>query len=179
MIANPQQVEPQRHNQTAAIILRMNDSDTDFWREALSQAPVVTPPQPSTLFWASHFAEHQDRDRTFRELEESTYVTRLFEAGWDGYDAPVPAEEAVTDTLYTLHKIKQDSTLTPYSVLPSAEGGVGISFRGRDNKRAVIELLNGASSSYTLYGIGHPTESLEFDLETDLSKVIQRLTEYL
>jgi hypothetical protein len=178
MIASGQQVQHQLQNHTAAIILRLNDSDTEFWRQTLSQTNPTRPLHPSTLFWGNHFA-HKDRDKTFRQLEESTYVTSLYEAGWDGYDAPAPNQAAVASTLSVLSKMREESGLIPYSVLPSADGGVGISFRGQGNKRAVLELLNDGTASYMQYGKGCPTESTEFDSNTDLPTIFQRLGEYL
>jgi hypothetical protein len=170
-------IAPQIHDQlqdnTTAIVHRLDDLDSPFWRLNSRILPLPS----ASAFWSNELAV-VERARKFTQLAESTKKTKSLEVGWDGYRAPVPNDVAVATTLVVLFKVL-NSQLTPYSVLPSADGGVGISFRGRDNKRAVLELLNDGTSSYMLYGKGHPTERSEFDSNTDLPRILQRLEGYL
>jgi len=159
-------VQNRVQNDIAAIVFRIDATQSGFWM----QHSDVFPKESASIFWA--------RERQFMQLSESTHKAKAFEKGWDGYDAPAPNDVSVIRTLAVLSKVR-DSKLSPYSVLPSADGGVGISFRGNANKRAVLELLNDGTSSYMLYGKGHPIESSEFNSNTDLSRILQRLEEYL
>ena len=149
-----------------AIVYRIDATQSGFWAEHSD----VFPEESASIFWA--------RGRQFMQLAEATRRAKAFEKGWDGYDAPAPNDVSVTRTLTVLSRVR-DSKLSPYSVLPSADGGVGISFRGNANKRAVLELLNDGTASYMLFGKGHPIESSEFNSNTDLPRILQRLEEYL
>ena len=147
-------------NDVATIVYRIDTTQSDFWMQHTDVS----------IFWT--------RELQFRQLTESTRKAKAFEEGWDGYDAPAPNDASVARTLEVLSRVR-DSKLSPYSVLPSADGGVGISFRGNANKRAVLELLNDGTSSYMLFGKGYPIESSEFNSNTDLPRILQRLEEYL
>ena len=145
---------------------RLEAERSDFWKQHMQ----FFQEESASAFW--------ERDLRFIRLTESTRKAKSFEQGWDGYEAPTPSDASVTRTLQVLSKVRE-SKLTPYSVLPSADGGVGISFRGNAGKRAVLELLNDGTSSYTFYGKQHPTESAEFDSNTELPRILQLLEEYL
>jgi hypothetical protein len=166
MIASPPQVQNHVQNDIPGIVDRVDAAKSEFWR----QHSDVYPKESLSAFWT--------RARHFMQLSDSACKAMAFKKGWDGYDAPAPSHVSVARTLEVLSKVR-DSRLTPYSVLPSADGGVGISFRGTANKRAVLELFNDDTCSYMLYGKGHPTESSEFDSNTELRRIIQRLEEYL
>jgi len=166
MIAISPPIPNQARSDIAAIVHRVDTTDSSFWR----QHNGVLPTESVSPFWT--------REREFVQLKESTRKAKGFGKGWDGYDAPAPNDTSVARTLAVLSKVR-DSKLTPYSVLPSADGGIGISFRGNGNKRAVLELLNDGTSSYMLYGKGLPTESSEFDLSGELTKILGLLEEYL
>jgi hypothetical protein len=159
-------ISPPVQTDVAAIVYRMDVTQSGFWM----QHTDVFPKESASIFWT--------RERQFMQLTESTRKAKAFEKGWDGYDAPAPNDASVARTLEVL-SIMRDSGLSPYSVLPSADGGVGISFRGEAKKRAVLELLNDGTSSYMLYGKGHPIESSEFNSYTDLPRTLQRLKEHL
>lgn len=150
----------------AAIVYHEDAIDSHFWMQNLSVIPELT----TSAFWT--------RQRHFIELSRSANRAATFEEGWDGYDAPTPNDVALTNALEVLRSVR-NSPLNPYSVLPSADGGIGISFRGRDNKRAILEFLNDNTSSYSLYGIGHPTETSDFNLSTELQAILKRLEAYL
>jgi hypothetical protein len=166
MIVCPPPVQNLVQNDIAALVYRADTMKTNFWRQHSNVLPVPSP----SAFWA--------RARHFIKLTESARKATAFENGWDGYNAPPPNDESVDRTLEVLSEV-QVSKLTPYSVLPSADGGVGISFRGNADKRAILELLNDGTSLYMLYGKGYPLESSVFDTNTELSKVLQLLEEYL
>jgi hypothetical protein len=166
MIAIALPVQNHVQDDVPAIVYRIDATQPDFW----IQHSDVFPKESASIFWTR---EHQ-----FIQLTESTRKAKAFERGWDGYDAPAPNDASITRTLAVLSRVRV-SNLSPYSVLPSADGGVGISFRGNGNKRAVLELLNDGTSSYMLYGKGHPIESSEFNSDIDLLRILQRLEEYL
>jgi hypothetical protein len=159
-------VQSRDQNVIPAIVYRIDAMQPDFWKQHID----VFPKESASSFWA--------RERQFIQLEESTRKAKAFGRGWDGYDAPAPNDESVTRTLEALSRVR-DSNLSPYSVLPSADGGVGISFRGNGNKRAVLELLNDGNATYMLFGKGHPIESSEFNSRGDLQEILQRIEEYL
>lgn len=166
MIVIPPYVQNRVQNDIAVIVYHVDSKKSDFWARHVDVLPKVT----ASVFWT--------RERHFIQLTEAAYNATTFRVGWDGYDASAPNSISVTSTLVVLSKLR-DTKLTPYSVLPSADGGVGISFRGTANKRAVLEQLNDGTSSYMLYGKGYPVESSEFNTDTDLSSVLMRLEEYL
>ncbi len=167
MICTAPPIQKYVPNGTAAVIYRVSALNSSFWKGHGDLFPVMSP----SAFWT--------RERHFIELSEATQRAKSFKRGWDGYDAPSPNDAAVEGTLKALSQLQSFSPLNPYSVLPTADGGVGISFRGRDNKRAVLELLNDGSCSYMFYGKGHATESLEFRPDGDFLSIIRRLMEYL
>jgi hypothetical protein len=166
MIAISPPVPNQVRNDVAAITYRVDATRSDFWAKHTD----VFPTESASVFWT--------RESWFLQLAKSTGKAKEFEKGWDGYDAPGPNVASIARTIELLSKVR-DSKLTPYSVLPSADGGVGISFRGNANRRAILEVLNAGTSSYMLYGKGRPTESSEFDTNTQLPRILQRLEEYL
>jgi hypothetical protein len=159
-------VQNRVQNDISVIVYHVDSKKSDFWARHVDLLPKVT----ASAFWT--------RERHFNQLTEAAKDATTFKAGWDGYDASAPNGKSVARTLAVLSKLK-DTKLTPYSVLPSADGGVGISFRGTANKRAVLEQLNNGTSSYMLYGKGYPVEGSEFNSDTDLPNVLMRLEEYL
>jgi hypothetical protein len=129
-------------------------------------------PQPETA------ASSLIRENRFDQLNQAARDAQKYQAGWDGYGAPVPSDMSVNLTVNVLGRIK-NSDLNPFSVLPSADGGIGISFRGKDNRRAVLEIMNDGTASYMLYSKGDPTLSADFNASGDLTAMIQTLKEYL
>jgi hypothetical protein len=137
-------------------------------------------------FWGGHVdklaetpmqANFYARQLHFNNLIDATRKTKTFAVGWDGYDAPIPSDATINNGVEVLNKLK-DTALSPYSVLPSAEGGIGISFRGKDGRRAMLEVLNDGSASYMIYGKGHPKLTGDFDAASpDLAPVLTLLTE--
>jgi hypothetical protein len=141
---------------------------SNFWIEN----KTILPSTPNvSSFW--------EKERAFYGLVLAAQRAESFEQGWDGYDAPKPSGAAVNLGVQLLIRLK-DAGLRPYSVLPSADGGIGISFRGKQGRRAVLEILNDGTSSYVIYGKGHPTLSAPFDVATpDLKPVFTLLSENL
>ncbi len=138
-----------------------------FWDELIGKVR----PETASSFWT--------REQKFTKLIEVTNQARANEVGWDGYEAPNPNKDAINRGVELLSKLKA-SGLDPYSVLPSADGGIGISFRGREGRRAILEILNDGSSTYMIYGKGHPTMSDAFDIANpNLTPVFTLLSENL
>jgi len=147
-------------------------SVSDFWirNQATLQATLPSVSGQS-LFW--------NRDTKFKELAAAAKRAKLYEPGWDGYGALPPTDDSVAQGIALLDKIWR-TDLTPYSVLPSADGGIGISFRGREGRRAVLEILNDVTGSFSVYGKGHPKTSGEFDVASgDLTAMFDLFSESL
>ncbi len=64
--------------------------------------------------------DHQTAIKALNQLRELT-------VGWDSYDAEPPSELALHTTNLILDKL-QAAGLSPHSVIPTVEGGVGIVF---------------------------------------------------
>lgn len=143
---------------------------SEFWDFNQPKAPQV---RQDSSFW--------DRELLFFTLDHNAKSARTFQVGWDGYDAPQPNDASIEATLTVLRELKlKHRTLTPYSVLPSADGGMGISFRGRNGRRAVLELLNGGSASFWIYGGGEANQSDEFiPTDAELQRVLGLFSENL
>jgi len=150
-----------------------------------------TPPaiyETAPDFWSDHIewlsrsigqSAFLEREQRFERLIQDVYKSELYKDGWDGYGAPKPNAASV-DLGVRLVKILKFTELSPYSVLPSADGGIGISFRGRDGRRAMLEVLNDGSASYMIYGKGHPKSMGSFDISSpDLTPLFTRLLESL
>jgi hypothetical protein len=119
------------------------------------------------------------RELHFQQLAQSARNASSYEIGWDGYDAPKPNDNSINQAIALLNKIKETG-LSPSSVLPSADGGIGISFRGQNGRRALLEISNDGSASYTIYGKGHPRLAGELNLAAaNLTVVFNRLSENL
>jgi hypothetical protein len=127
----------------------------------------------------SHESSFWKRELHFQQLTQAARNASLYEIGWDGYDAPKPNDDSINQGIALLNKIKEVG-LSPSSVLPSADGGVGISFRGLGGRRALLEILNDGSASYVIYGKGHPRLAGELNLtDPNLTLVFNRLSENL
>src|SRR5689334_12172345 len=91
--------------------------------------------------------------------EPSVLLRQLEELGkldvnWDSYGAEPPSDEVI-DSAWSLLALCSIQGLTPYRVVPSAEGGVGICFAS-ERRYADIEFLNtGDILAVTSNGMGH------------------------
>jgi hypothetical protein len=140
-----------------------------FWLDHKDKVPPG--PKFQSSFW--------QKERDFTKLIDATLQVTTYEVGWDGYDAPVPNDVAINYGIELLNKLK-NTELSPYSVLPSADGGIGISFRGKEGRRAALEILNDGSSTYVIYGTGHPTLTDAFDVTSpDLTRIFTLISENL
>jgi hypothetical protein len=140
-----------------------------FWFDHKDNVPKG--PRLQSSFWK--------KERHFTKLIDATRHVKTYQVGWDGYDAPIPNNVAIDHGIELLNKLKM-ADLSPNSVLPSADGGIGISFRGKDGRRAALEILNDGSSTYVIYGTGHPTLTDTFDVTSpDLTRVFTLISENL
>lgn len=140
-----------------------------FWINHKNSVPQG--PKDVSSFW--------DKEGHFTRLIKATSEVKTYELGWDGYDAPIPSDDAIKYGIEILNKLKA-TELSPYSVLPSADGGIGISFRGRDGRRAALEILNDGSSTYSVYGKGRPSRTEVFDVRSpNLTPVFDLISENL
>ena len=143
-----------RTNNVAVIVREDYARTSGFWME--NSKAVPSKEQESSAFWK--------REQHFEKLFEA--ATKTYEAGWDGYDAEIPNDNVRKISIKLLDNLKH-TELSPYSVLPSADGGIGISFRGLKGKRAMLEILNDGSSSYVVYTKGREPITSNFDAELD------------
>jgi hypothetical protein len=67
----------------------------------------------------------------------------MLKTNWDSYGAPSPSRRAFDNALLVL-KSMRSSDLEALSIVPSAEGGIGLCFR-REERYADIEALNDGS----------------------------------
>jgi hypothetical protein len=140
-----------------------------FWLDHKDTVPQG--PKLLSSFWK--------KERHFTQLIDTTRQVTTYEVGWDGYDAPIPNNVAINYGIEVLNKLKT-TELSPYSVLPSADGGIGISFRGKDGRRAALEILNDGSSTYVIYGKDRPTLMDAFDVTSpNLTPVFTLISENL
>ncbi len=170
------------------MILSSTPDSHDSGRKSLSPVQIYSNGARGSRFWSRHpnallgrqmpVASFWTRNRHFAQLVDTARQLRSVEKGWDGYAAPGPSEVSVRRAVSALEYMR-NVDLSPWSVLPSADGGVGISFRGREGRRAVIEILNDGSSSYLTYGRGYTAAGSDFDYDKGLYSVLQVLMEYL
>jgi hypothetical protein len=164
---------PPQHVKVVNVAVMTSYTDYPQWSGFWSdyKENVLEHPKHRSSFW--------NKELHFTQLIEATQKAKGYEEGWDGYDAPVPSNAAINYGIELLNKLKM-ADLSPYSVLPSADGGIGISFRGKGGRRAALEILNDGSSTYVIYGTGHPTLTDAFDVTSpDLTRVFTLISENL
>jgi hypothetical protein len=144
-----------------------------------AQASNFSVADSEAILSISHESSFWKRELHFQQLTQAARNAGSYEIGWDGYDAPKPSDDSINQGIALLNKIKE-AGLSPSSVLPSADGGIGISFRGQNGRRALLEISNDGSASYAIYGKGHPRLVGEFSpTAANLAVVFNRLSENL
>lgn len=101
--------------------------------------------------------------------------------GWDGYDAPKPAE-AVLGNARRILKLLQSELMMPRQITASAEGGVAFSFGSAGDRRAQIEILNNGEQFahlYDLRGNSSTIESPQDDSPKAVKGLLGPIIEYL
>lgn len=86
--------------------------------------------------------------------------------GWDGYDAPSPTPQALSEARAVLGRL-QRTLVTPQRVSASADGGVAFSFKASGNRRAQIEVLNTGEKFAHLYDLKGNSYTLDWPKDID------------
>jgi hypothetical protein len=136
-----------------------------FLQSATSRVSVVTPP----------VQESSDAAKRIAVLWETVDDMRRLQADWNGYNSDPPNEFARDLAKQIL--LSTTNILVPTRVAPSAQGGVGICFYGR-NKYADIECLNTGEILATLSdGVGRPEV---WDVKpVESRKALERIGQYI
>lgn len=150
-------------------IVRLNDEAVtspvyaNFQRAALKEIYRST-------FWLSkaRFAEARERLNTMVYLEH----------GWDTYGAESPNDVALSLAAKILEALEEES-LPPTRLMPSAEGGVAISFV-EGNNRAEIEIYNtGEVAAATYSGHSEPAVWELDNINSELKRTIAQIRVHL
>jgi len=133
---------------------------------ATSRISVVTPPVHKSSAAAKRIAVLWEAVDDMQELQ----------ADWNGYNSEPPNEFARQVAKQIL--LSATNVLVPSRVAPSAQGGIGICFYGRDNKYADIECLNTGEILATLSdGTGRPEV---WDVKPiDSRRALERIGKYI
>jgi len=107
------------------------------------------------------------RLRIFGErLDDISNLANL-SADWNSYGSPVPSSTSIKSATKVLSDLN-NIFMVPDKVLPSAEGGVAMTFLSESRNRAVIETLNNGEAFILLYDLDGNNETLDLgnsDLE--------------
>lgn len=114
--------------------------------------------QSAYLMQESYFEDALKRLATARSLRR----------GWDTYDSEAPNEYALSKSEVILQFLRREN-LAPKRLLPSAEGGVGISFVEGDN-RAELEIFNSGEVVAATYT--SQSEPVVWEIGTDQSLAV-------
>ena len=106
-------------------------------------------------------------DALERAVEDLTNLT----GDWNSYGSPAPSTESVESTRPILRALRS-KLLEPDRVLPSADGGVALTFISDTISRAAIEALNSGEAYVLLYDLDGKSETIEWP-ESDVSAQIE------
>ena len=124
---------------------------------------------------ASAYLSNKER---FIDLRQHLGMTSQLAMGWDTYGAEAPNDQA-RNLASELLGLLENASLAPARLLPSAEGGIAMSFV-EGEQRAEIEIYNtGEIAAATYAGQGEPAVwSLDAN-ETSLKNAIEQFRVYL
>jgi hypothetical protein len=124
-------------------------------------------------------SEFLTRLRLFEERRRDIENLASLSDGWSSYDSPKPSTASIRsagEVLAALHRI----LLVPTKVLPSAEGGVAMTFLSASRNRAVIETLNNGESFILLYDLEGNNETVDWsNTDSDQPQKLDRLKNHL
>lgn len=145
-----------------------NDDATSRIYEGLCASVASSLRQSTFLSMKARFAE-------VRERLESTVALA---PNWDTYGADAPNERA-RELARNILSILEANSLAPIRLMPSVEGGIGISFVVQDN-RADIEIYNtGEIAAATYSSVEAPETWTVPDTERFLEMTINRIRVHL
>lgn len=103
-----------------------------------------------------------------------------FSDDWNSYGAPAPSKIAILSTSEFLLNLSSED-VQPQRVAASAMGGVGISIRNGNARKAYLEVRNDGSS-YLLFSDGHSdpiVEAVRLSGRKETKDLIGRIRDYL
>lgn len=101
-----------------------------------------------SVFWRRSYL----LNRAYSKLHQ----LQALKSNWDSYGAPAPAPCAVQNATRILKSMKPPD-LETLSVVPSAEGGIGLCFRSRDRYADIEALNDGTILGVRYVGMATPT----------------------
>jgi hypothetical protein len=101
------------------------------------------------------------RSRIMEDLYDSLRMLEFVPDDWNSYGSPRPSTKAIALAERMLDELRHEVFL-PRRVLPSAEGGVALTFLSDTENRAVIESLNNDEAFVLLYDRRGNTETLHW-----------------
>jgi|SRR6202453_2062903 hypothetical protein len=114
-----------------------------------------------TRFWSTAESQYLTRSRIMEGLYDSLRMLESVSDDWNSYGSPRPSAKAIAVAGRMLNALRNEVFL-PRRVLPSAEGGVALTFLSDTENRAVIESLNNDEAFVLLYDRRGNSETLDW-----------------
>jgi hypothetical protein len=114
-----------------------------------------------TRFWSTAESQYLTRSRIVEGLYDSLRMLEFVSNDWNSYGSPRPSTKAISVAGRMLNALR-DEVFLPKRVLPSAEGGVALTFLSDTENRAVIESLNNNETFVLLYDRQGNSETLDW-----------------
>ena len=118
-----------------------------------------------------------EREQEFGALRSRLGDLGSLTADWDGYGAEPPSPEALDRAAWLLHELYA-LQLVPSTIVPSAEGGVGI-WLTQSGRNAYLECLNSGETIGALYTGQEEPQILEIGLHEHTERSLRRISGYL
>ena len=143
---------------------------------ASSAAILTTSEQVRRSFLGSRYLSRQN---VFENLEMLVQGLVNVPGNWNSYGSPAPNSEAVERSKPILRALRA-RLLEPDGVLPSADGGVALTFVSDTISRAAVEALNSGESYVLLYDLRGNSETIEWPANPSAQiELIGRLATHL
>lgn len=123
-----------------------------------------------------------DRKRVMANFKQELEALRDYRKNWDSYESQPPNEDAISNSTRVL-EISEKVDIEPTTVIPSAEGGVGISFWNKD-KYADIECFNTGEMIAVTYDRSNPavtpkTWYIDSEKDKEITDTLQSIKEFV
>ena len=147
---------------------RRNPQFEDDLTPASSAAILTISEQVRRSFLGSRYLCRQN---VFENLEILVQGLVNCPYNWNSYGSPAPSSETVEQSKPILRALRT-KLLEPDRVLPSADGGVALTFISDTISRAAIEILNSGEAYVLLYDLKGNSETIEWPA-TNLSAQVE------
>jgi hypothetical protein len=132
-----------------------------------------------SLTRSSESSEFLTRMRLLAERRQEVESLARLQDNWNSYGSPAPTPASISSAKGTL-SLLQRVLLVPSKVLPSAEGGVALTFLSETRNRAVIESLNNGESFILMYDLDGNNETVDWPHdEVEVQEKLDRLGKHL